>query len=69
MWLGKYTEALAAFNNPELTNNYHLLPRFIDVGEYDHQNNDESLEIQFMRGGFPELTEAGNRAVEKLPDR
>jgi hypothetical protein len=52
MWLGKYNEALAAFNNPELTNNYHLLPRFIDVGEYDHQNNDESLfEIQFNAGG------------------
>lgn len=48
MWLGKYTEALAAFNNPELTNNYHLLPNFVDVGEFDHQNSDESLfEIQF----------------------
>jgi hypothetical protein len=48
MWLGKYTEALAAFNNPELTNNYHLLPNFIDVNEFDHQNSDESLfEIQF----------------------
>ncbi|MCS3733210.1 RagB/SusD family nutrient uptake outer membrane protein [Mucilaginibacter dorajii] len=48
MWLGKYTDALAAFNNPELTNNYHLLPNFIDVHEFDHQNNDESLfEIQF----------------------
>ena len=43
---------MAAFNNPELTNNYHLLPKFIDVGEYDHQNNDESLfEIQFNAGG------------------
>jgi len=48
MWLGKYTEALAAFNNPELTANYHLLPNFVDVHEFDHQNNDESLfEIQF----------------------
>lgn len=48
MWLKKYTEALAAFNNPELTSNYHLLPNFIDVHEFDHQNNDESLfEIQF----------------------
>jgi hypothetical protein len=48
MWLGKYTEALAAFNNPELTANYHLLPKFVDVHEFDHQNNDESLfEIQF----------------------
>ncbi len=48
MWLGDYTGALAAFNNPELTNNYHLLPSFADVNEFDHQNNDESLfEIQF----------------------
>jgi hypothetical protein len=51
MWLGKYTEALAAYNNPEL-NNYHLLSSFADVNEYDHQNNDESLfEIQFSATG------------------
>lgn len=48
MWLKDYTGALAAFNNSELTNNYHLLPSFADVNEFDHQNNDESLfEIQF----------------------
>lgn len=48
MWLGNYTAALAAFNNPEITNNYHLLPNWIDVNEFDHQNSDESLfEIQF----------------------
>ncbi len=48
MWLKNYTAALAAFNNPELTNNYHLLPNFVDVGEFTNQNNDESLfEIQF----------------------
>ncbi|HTI58133.1 RagB/SusD family nutrient uptake outer membrane protein [Mucilaginibacter sp.] len=48
MWLGDYAAALTAFNNPELTNNYHLLPNFMDVHEFDHQNNDESLfEIQF----------------------
>lgn len=48
MWLGNYAGALTAFNNPELTNNYHLLPNFMDVHEFDHQNNDESLfEIQF----------------------
>ncbi len=48
MWLKDYTGALAAFTNPELTNNYHLLPNFADVNEYDHQNNDESLfEVQF----------------------
>lgn len=48
MWLKNYAAALVAFNNPELTNNYHLLPKFVDVGEFDHQNNDESLfEVQF----------------------
>ncbi|HXD79625.1 MAG TPA: RagB/SusD family nutrient uptake outer membrane protein [Puia sp.] len=48
MWLGRYDSALVAFNNPELTNNYHLLPNFVDVGEFDHQNSDESLfEVQF----------------------
>lgn len=48
MWLKNYSGALTAFNNTELTNNYHLLPKFVDVNEFDHQNNDESLfEIQF----------------------
>jgi hypothetical protein len=48
MWLKNYQAALTAFNNPELTNNYHLLSNFIDVNEFDHQNSDESLfEIQF----------------------
>jgi hypothetical protein len=52
MWLKNYTAALAAFNNPELTNNYHLLPNFMDVNEFDHQNNDESLfEVQFDING------------------
>ncbi|MEO6149365.1 MAG: RagB/SusD family nutrient uptake outer membrane protein, partial [Mucilaginibacter sp.] len=52
MWLKNYTAALAAFNNSELTNNYHLMPNFVDVHEFDHQNNDESLfEIQFAVQG------------------
>ena len=50
MWLKEYTEALTAFNNSELTANYHLLSNFADVNEYDHQNNDESIfEIQFYK--------------------
>jgi len=50
MWLKNYTAALAAFNNPELTNNYHLLSNYADVNEYNKQNNDESLfEIQFYK--------------------
>ena len=52
MWLKNYTAALAAFNNTELTNNYHLLSNFVDVHEFSHQNNDESLfEIQFDVSG------------------
>ena len=56
MWLKDYTGALTAFNNTELTSNYHLLPNFVDVNEYDHQNNDESLfEIQFfLKPGDPQ---------------
>jgi len=56
MWLKDYTGALTAFNNPELTSNYHLLPNFADVNEYDHQNNDESLfEVQFyLKSGDPQ---------------
>ncbi len=50
MWLKDYTGALAAYNNPELLNNYHLMPNFADANEYDKQNNDESLfEVQFER--------------------
>ncbi len=52
MWLKNYTGALAAFNNTELTSNYHLLPNFMDVHEFDHQNSDESIfEIQFDING------------------
>jgi hypothetical protein len=48
MWLKNYTGALAAFNNTELTNNYHLIPDYVMVNEFSNQNNDESLfEIQF----------------------
>ncbi|GGA88952.1 RagB/SusD family nutrient uptake outer membrane protein [Puia dinghuensis] len=56
MWLKDYTNALAAFNNPELTGNYHLMPNFADANEYNHQNNDESLfEIQFeKKAGDPQ---------------
>jgi starch-binding outer membrane protein, SusD/RagB family len=56
MWLKDYAGALVAFNNPELTNNYSLLPNFADVHEYDKQNNDESLfEIQFaVKPGDPQ---------------
>jgi starch-binding outer membrane protein, SusD/RagB family len=55
MWLKDYQGALTAFNNPEF-NNYHLLPNFADVNEYNHQNNDESIfEVQFyLKQGDPQ---------------
>lgn len=56
MWLKDYAGALAAFNNPELTNNYHLMPNFADANEYTAQNNDESIfEVQFyLKAGDPQ---------------
>jgi starch-binding outer membrane protein, SusD/RagB family len=56
MWLKDYQGALTAFNNPELSNNYRLLPNFVDVNEHSRQNNDESLfEIQFfLKSGDPQ---------------
>jgi hypothetical protein len=55
MWLKDYAGALAAFNSPEF-NNYHLLPNFADVNEYNRQNNDESIfEVQFyLKAGDPQ---------------
>jgi hypothetical protein len=56
MWLKNYADALEAFNNTELSDNYSLLPNFADVHEYTNQNNDESLfEIQFaVKQGDPQ---------------
>lgn len=50
MWVKDYTGALASFN--QLDGKYSLLPNFVDVNEYDHQNSDESLfEVQFDVNG------------------
>ncbi|SCW42520.1 Starch-binding associating with outer membrane [Mucilaginibacter sp. NFR10] len=50
MWLKKYADALVSYN--QLTGKYTLLPNFIDVNEYDKQNNAESLfEVQFDVAG------------------
>ena len=46
MWLKDYAGAITNFN--ALDGKYHLLPNFVDVDEFNHQNNDESLfEVQF----------------------
>lgn len=50
MWLKDYTGAIANFN--ALNGKYSLLPNFVDVHEFNHQNSDESLfEIQFEPTG------------------
>lgn len=46
MWLKKYTDALSAFT--QIGPHYQLLPSYMDIQEYDHQNNAESIfELQF----------------------
>lgn len=50
MWLKKYDQALANFN--QLTGKYSLMPKFIDIHEYDKENNAESVfEVQFIVAG------------------
>jgi hypothetical protein len=50
MWLKKYADALSAFN--QLIPHYQLITPFMNVHEYDHQNNAESIfELQFARPG------------------
>ncbi|MDB5014262.1 MAG: RagB/SusD family nutrient uptake outer membrane protein [Daejeonella sp.] len=50
MWLKKYAEALASFD--QLEGKYSLLPRFIDVHEANNENNQESIfEVQFIEAG------------------
>ncbi|HVW60736.1 MAG TPA: RagB/SusD family nutrient uptake outer membrane protein, partial [Puia sp.] len=50
MWLKKYTDALAAFN--QVIPHYSLMANYMDIHEYDHQNNQESIfELQFKLPG------------------
>lgn len=50
MWIKDYTGALASFN--QLEGKYTLLPNFIDVHEFDKENNAESIfEVQFAVNG------------------
>ncbi len=50
MWLKKYPEAVVAFN--QLIPHYQLLPNYMDIHEYDKQNNAESIfELQFALPG------------------
>jgi len=50
MWNKDYAGALANFN--QLDGHFSLMPNFIDVNEYNHQNNAESVfEVQFTVAG------------------
>jgi starch-binding outer membrane protein, SusD/RagB family len=47
MWLGKYAEAVSSFD--QLTTRYQLLPNYLDIHEYDNQNNEEVIfAVQFL---------------------
>lgn len=49
MWLKKYAEAVTTFN--QLEGKYQLMENFLDIHEYDKQNNKESIfEVQFLAG-------------------
>jgi len=50
MWVKDYAGALADFN--QLEGKYQLLPNFVDVNEFDKENNAESIfEVQFAVNG------------------
>lgn len=50
MWLKKYADAITTFN--QLDGRYQLMENYIDVHEFNHQNNKESIfEVQFLAGG------------------
>lgn len=50
MWLKDYAGALTNYNL--LNGHFSLVPNFVNVNEYDHQNNEESVfEVQFVVAG------------------
>jgi len=50
MWLKKYSDALTSFN--QVIPHYSLMTNYMDIHEYDHQNNQESIfELQFKLPG------------------
>ncbi|RDC61461.1 RagB/SusD family nutrient uptake outer membrane protein [Adhaeribacter pallidiroseus] len=49
MWIKKYAEAVATFN--QLEGRYQLMQNFVDIHEYSKQNNQESVfEVQYLEG-------------------
>ena len=50
LWLKKYTEAIATYD--QLTGKYSLLPKYLDIHEYSNQDNDESLfQVKYLIPG------------------
>jgi hypothetical protein len=50
MWLKKYSDALASLN--QVIPHYQLMTNYMDIHEYNHQNNQESIfELQFSLPG------------------
>ena len=50
MWLKQYSQAVATFD--QVIPHYQLMENFMDINEYDHQNNKESIfELQFALPG------------------
>ncbi|MDO6429013.1 RagB/SusD family nutrient uptake outer membrane protein [Flavitalea sp. BT771] len=50
MWLKKYSDAVATFN--QVIPHYQLMSNYMDIHEYNHQNNQESIfELQFSLPG------------------
>jgi hypothetical protein len=50
MWLKKYSDAVTSFK--QVIPHYTLMPKYMDIHEYDHQNNQESIfELQFALPG------------------
>lgn len=46
MWLGQYENAISAFDKLDI--HYELMPNFLDIHSFKHQNNKESIfEVQF----------------------
>jgi starch-binding outer membrane protein, SusD/RagB family len=61
MWLKKYSDALASFN--QLEGKYELLTNFIDIHEANKENNAESIfEVQFIVAGTQSWN-AGNEVA------
>jgi starch-binding outer membrane protein, SusD/RagB family len=64
MWLKKYSDAVSAFT--QLIPHYQLMPNYMDIHEYNHQNNAESIfELQFAlpSGSTPDWSYNNNEVT------